>query len=70
MSFYLIGQLVTLVPLGSISSWTFKPYCDDVLLGISPTVRTNVWRAQLESYQKAKQGTIKHHLDEYDLSVH
>ena len=38
MSFYLIGPLVTLIPLGSISSWAFKPYCDDGLLGISPTV--------------------------------
>jgi hypothetical protein len=37
MGFYLIGPLVTLIPLGSISSWAFKPYCDDGLLGISPT---------------------------------
>jgi hypothetical protein len=37
MGFYLIGPLVTLIPLGSISSWDFKPYCDDELLGISPT---------------------------------
>ncbi|KAG2560943.1 hypothetical protein PVAP13_8KG110802 [Panicum virgatum] len=37
MGFYLIGTLVTLIPLGSISSWAFKPYCDDELLGISPT---------------------------------
>ena len=37
MGFYPIGPLVTLIPLGSISSWTFKPYCDDGLLGISPT---------------------------------
>ena len=36
MGFYLIGPLVTLIPLGSISSWAFKPYCDDGLLGISP----------------------------------
>jgi hypothetical protein len=32
MGFYLIGPLVTLIPLGSISSWAFKPYCDDGLL--------------------------------------
>ena len=38
MGFYLIGPLVTLIPLGSISTWAFKPYCDDGLLGISPTV--------------------------------
>jgi hypothetical protein len=38
MGFYLIGPLVTLIPLGSISSWAFKLYCDDGLLGISPTV--------------------------------
>ena len=37
MGFYLIGPLVTLIPLGSISSWATKPYCDDGLLGISPT---------------------------------
>ena len=37
MSFYLIGPLVTLIPLGLISSWAFKPYCDDGFLGISPT---------------------------------
>jgi hypothetical protein len=37
MGFYLIGPLVNLIPLGSISSWAFKPYCDDGLLGISPT---------------------------------
>jgi hypothetical protein len=37
MGFYLIGLLVTLIPLGSISSWAFKPYYDDGLLGISPT---------------------------------
>jgi len=37
MGFYLIGPLVTLIPLGSISFWAFKPYCDDGLLGISPT---------------------------------
>jgi len=37
MGFYLIGPLITLIPLGSISSWAFKPYCDDGLLGISPT---------------------------------
>jgi len=40
MGFYLIGPLVTLIPLGSISTWAFKPYCDDGLLGISPTVNT------------------------------
>jgi len=39
MGFYLIGPLVTLIPLGSISSWAFKPYCDDGFLGISPTDR-------------------------------
>jgi hypothetical protein len=38
ISFYLIGPLVTLIPLGSISSWAFKLYCDDGLLGISPTI--------------------------------
>jgi len=38
MGFYLIGPLVTLILLGSISSWAFKPYCDDGLLGISPTL--------------------------------
>lgn len=27
MGFYLIGPLVTLIPLGSISSWAFKPGC-------------------------------------------
>jgi hypothetical protein len=37
MGFYLIGPLITLIPLGSISSWAFKPYCDDGLLGIKPT---------------------------------
>jgi hypothetical protein len=37
MGFYLIDPLVTLIPLGSISSWAFKPYFDDGLLGISPT---------------------------------
>ena len=37
MGFYLIGPLVTLIYLGSISSWAFKSYCDDGLLGISPT---------------------------------
>jgi hypothetical protein len=38
MGFYLICPLVTLIHLGSISSWAFKPYCDDDgLLGISPT---------------------------------
>jgi hypothetical protein len=37
MGFYLIGPLVILILLGSISSWDFKPYCDDGLLGISPT---------------------------------
>jgi hypothetical protein len=37
MGFYLIGPLVTLIPFGSISSWAFKPYCDDRLWGISPT---------------------------------
>ena len=40
MGFYLIGSLVTLIPLGSISTWAFKPYCDDGLLGISPTPAT------------------------------
>ena len=29
MGFYLIGPLVTIIPLGSISSWAFKPYCDE-----------------------------------------
>ena len=38
MGLYLIGPLVTLIPLGSISFWVFKLYCDDGLLGISPTV--------------------------------
>ena len=38
MRFYLIGTLVTLIPLGSLFSWAFKPYCDDGLLGISPTI--------------------------------
>jgi len=38
MGFYLIGPLVTLIPLGSISSSTFKPYSDEGLLGISPTL--------------------------------
>src|SRR6185437_10014798 len=37
MGFYLIGPLVTLIPLGLISTWAFKPYCDDGLLVISPT---------------------------------
>jgi hypothetical protein len=37
MGFYLIGPLVTLIPLESISSWAIKLYCDDGLLGISPT---------------------------------
>ena len=41
MGFYLIGPLVILIPLGSISSWAFQPYCDDGLLGISPT---HTWR--------------------------
>ena len=40
MGFYLIGPLVTLIPLGSISFWAFKPYCDDGFLGISPTAIT------------------------------
>jgi hypothetical protein len=40
MGFYLIGPLVTLISLGSISSWAFKLYCDDGLLGISPTPRS------------------------------
>jgi hypothetical protein len=40
MGFYLIGPLATLIPLGSISSQAFKPYCDDGLLGISPT---DIW---------------------------
>ena len=38
MGFYLIVPLVTLIPLGSIFSSAFKPYYDDGLLGISPTV--------------------------------
>jgi len=41
MGFYLIGPLVTLIPLGSIFSWAFKPYCDDELLDISPTPNLN-----------------------------
>jgi len=44
MGFYLIGPLVTLIPLGSISFWAFKPYCDDGLLGISPTGPTLVFK--------------------------
>jgi len=40
MGFYLIGPLINLIPLGSISSWAFKPYCDDRLLGISPTCKS------------------------------
>ena len=47
MGFYLIGPLVTLIPLGSISFWAFKPYCDDGLLGISPT---NYWIIRLRSF--------------------
>jgi len=31
MGFYLIGPLVTLIPLRSISSWAYKSYCDDGL---------------------------------------
>jgi len=46
MGFYLIGPLVTLIPLGSISSWAFKPYCDDGLLGISPTEEKERMKAQ------------------------
>ena len=42
MGFYLIGPLVTLIPLESISFWAFKPYCDDGLLGISPTDKTYI----------------------------
>ena len=44
MGFYLIGPLVTLIPLGSISTWAFKPYCDDGLLGISPTAARSARR--------------------------
>jgi hypothetical protein len=60
MGFYLIGPLVTLIPLGSISSWAFKPYCDDGLLGISPTLSedseperqiVNVWRYEQSTEQ-------------------
>ena len=42
MGFYLIAPLVTLISLGSISSWVFKPYCDDELLCISPTEITAI----------------------------
>jgi hypothetical protein len=41
MDFYLIRPLVTLIPLGSIFFWAFKPYCDDGLLDILPTARTD-----------------------------
>jgi hypothetical protein len=60
MGFYLIGPLVTLIPLGSISSWAFKPYCDDGLLGISSTLSedseperqiVNVWRYEQSTEQ-------------------
>ena len=34
-------------PLGSISSWAFKPYCDDGLLGISPTQGTLWYKNQI-----------------------
>jgi hypothetical protein len=48
MGFYLIGPLVTLISLGSISSWAFKPYCDDGLLGISPTQAAKIDQTTLE----------------------
>jgi hypothetical protein len=49
MGFYLIGPLITLISLGSISSWAFKPYCDDGLLGISPTATMAMGMEGMES---------------------
>jgi hypothetical protein len=55
MGFYLISPLVTLIPLGSISSWIFKPYCDNGLLDISPTLpplsaATCEWRFHMDGF--------------------
>jgi hypothetical protein len=56
MGFYLIGLLVTLIPLVSISSWAFKPYCDDGLLAISPALEMNIEAVdnQIKPYQEGK----------------